>query len=315
MNKLKQCLYTVILLLTCVVASPHIYKKIWNDSETISPKASAKESSAVTQPAESTTAPSQETTTEAQPTSEGETTAPASQDEPVQPTAADPVNWVQSGPEYFDDALFIGDSRTEGLRDYGTLKNAQYFCTRGLQSYQIDNTTVNGSNIWEFLKGKKYGKIYVMLGINEVGNDIEYTASAYRKLIDGIRQVQPDAIIYLQGNLHVATFAQTSAISNERIDALNAKIQELADNTKTFYICVNGLFDDGSGALTAEYTSDGIHVYAKHYSEWCDWLCQNTVAAPAAATTEAAKADTTDTTASTEPTTTARPQNENFSNQ
>ena len=32
MNKFKQCTYTVILLLTCIVASPMIFKQIWTTS-------------------------------------------------------------------------------------------------------------------------------------------------------------------------------------------------------------------------------------------------------------------------------------------
>ena len=155
-----------------------------------------------------------------------------------------------------------------------------------------------------------------MLGINEVGNDFEYTVAAYRKLVDGIRQAQPDALIYLQGNLHVTTAGQTQYITNERIDILNSRIQELADNKKTFYICVNGVFDDENGALTADYASDGVHVLAKYYATWCDWLCQNTVAPAAPAATEAAKAETTEaSTYTSEPAVTTRPQNESFSNQ
>ncbi|MCR4639458.1 GDSL-type esterase/lipase family protein [Ruminococcus sp.] len=315
MSKLKQCIYTVILLLTCLVASPYIYKQIWNDSTVISPKASAKEPSAASKPEAETTTASQESTTEAQPTSEGETTAPATQEQPTEPVSST-VNWVQSGPEYFDDALFIGDSRTEGIRDYGTLKNADYFCQRGLSAYQIDTSYVNGDTVWDFLKKKPYAKIYLMLGINEVGNDIEYTASAYRKIVDEIHAVQPNALIYLQGNLHVASFAETSTISNERINALNSKIQALADNKSIFYIEVNSIFDDGSGALTAEYTSDGIHVLAKYYADWCDWLCQNTVAPAGTSATEAAKPETTEaSTYTSEPAAATRPQNESFSNQ
>lgn len=307
---MKQCIYTVILLLTCVVASPRIYKQIWKNSEVSKPKAPAKPA-VTSQTEKEPEKPTAETPDSSQPTSENETTAPADTTETTTAPAAPVNNFVQSGPEYFNDALFIGDSRTVGIRDYGTLKNAQYYCDKGLSSYQIDKSYVDGKTIWDFLSGKKFGKIYVMLGINEVGNDIEYTTSAYRKLIDGLREKQPDAIIYLEGNLHVATYAQTSAITNERIDILNSNIQGLADNKKTFYINVNGIFDDGTGALPAEDTSDGIHVYAKHYATWCEWLCQNTVAAHAAE----AKADTAEAAAPTEPVTTARPQNEEFSNQ
>ena len=162
-----------------------------------------------------------------------------------------------------------------------------------------------------------------MLGINEVGNDIEYTASAFRKLVDGIKEVQPDAIIYIQANLHVASFAETDIINNERINALNSKLSELADNNKVFFLDANGIFDNAYGALPDDCTSDGIHFLAKYYSNWCDWLCQNTVqkgGSSAPATTaaqpsaEASENKTEEQSSTTEPTTTKLPQNEEFSN-
>ena len=319
MNKFKQSLYTVILLITCFIASPFIYRQIWKNSEVKKPKDAVKAPVIATQQSNQAQQPAAEQpTTVPQSSANGgalpvtETAQPATEaPQPQQPL------FVQSGPEYFDDALFIGDSRTEGIRDYGTLKNATYFCQRGLSSYQIDTSYVDGQTVWEFLNGKKFGKIYLMLGINEVGNDIEYTASAFRKLADGIRAKQPDATIYLLANLHVATYAETAAISNERINALNAHIKEMADNKKTFYLDVNSVFDDEYGALTADFCSDGIHVLAKYYATWCEWLCANTVSP--AATNSAAPANTS-APASGQPaaeTTPAasRPQNEEFSNQ
>lgn len=319
MSRFRQGIYTIILLLTCLFASPFIYKQIWNNSKTKSPKPAVKPPVAAAQPASS----ADDANAATQPASEGETT-PADAEKATEPAPAQTgVQFVESGREYFDDALFIGDSRTEGIRDYGTLKNAQYFCHRGLSSYQIDNSPVNGKTIWEFLNGKKFGKIYVMLGINEVGNDIEYTASAFRKLVDGIKEVQPDAIIYIQANLHVASFAETDIINNERINALNSKLSELADNNKVFFLDANGIFDNEYGALPDDCTSDGIHFLAKYYSNWCDWLCQNTVqkggnSAPAAAASqpsaETSENKTEEQTSAAEPTTTKLPQNEEFSN-
>ncbi len=324
MNKLKQCIYTVILLLTCLVASPFIYKQIWKTSEIKAKKEEVKAPVVATQQQNQaqqsetetadTTAPQTNASSEPA-TSSADTTQPVTEaQQPQQPT------FVQSGPEYFDDALFIGDSRTEGLRDYGTLKNAQYFCQRGLSSYQIDNSYVNGQTIWDFLNGKNFGKVYIMLGINEVGNDIEYTASAFRKVVDGVRERQPNATIYLLANLHVASYAETAAISNERINALNAHIKDMADDQKTFYIDVNSVFDDANGALTADYASDGIHVLAKYYTTWCEWLCANTVAQAesAATTTTVAAAPDAQQPASAiaaVPSSTTLPQNEHFSNQ
>ena len=319
MSNLKKLIYTLLLAVTCVFASPFIFRQIWNKSDLKQVRAAKKEPtlSSAADPAsgeQTTTAPAN-----AQPTSEGETAPADNAETPTEPAPTQNI-FVQSGTEYFDDALFIGDSRTVGLKDYGTLKNADYFCDIGLSAYKIDNTTVGGSTVWGKLNARKYGKIYVMLGINEVGNDIESTAASYRKLVDGIRQVQPDAVLYLEGNLHVTYAAQTSLISNERIDMLNAKLREIAEsNTNTYYLEVNSVFDDEYGALTSDYTEDGIHVFAKYYPIWCDWLCQNTVSqggAPAAepAPAEATAAPAEEKPAETEPTTEARPQNEEFSN-
>lgn len=322
MNKFKQSIYTVILLLTCFVASPFIYKQIWKNSDIKAKKQEAKAPVVATQQQnQAQQSPSETATTVPQTNEKGETVTspteaaqPATEPQPTEPQ----VSFVQSGPEYFDDALFIGDSRTVGIRDYGTLKNAQYFCDIGLQAYQIDSSYVDGKTIWDFLNGKKFGKIYLMLGINEVGNDLEYTVSAYRKIVDGIRQKQPDATLYLLANLHVATYAETAVISNDRINALNARISEMADNQKSFYIDVNSVFDDANGALTADYCSDGVHVLAKYYATWCEWLCANTVskAAPAASTGVAAPTEQQPAASTTAaPAATTLPQNEHFSNQ
>ena len=318
MSRFKQGIYTIILLITCFVASPFIYKQIWKNSTAKASKTTIKPPVAATQPGTSAQPAAPNATT--QPTPEGET-APAAE-QPTEPAAIQ-SQFVQSGPEYFDDALFIGDSRTVGIRDYGTLKNADYFCNVGLSAYQIDKTTENGKTVWTVLNEKKYAKIYVMLGINEVGNDIEYTASAYRKLIDGIKEVQPDAIIYIQANLHVTSAYENNVINNERINMLNEKLSELADNTKVFFINANSIFDDEYGALPSESSSDGVHFLAKYYSIWCDWLCQNTVvkggsSAPAATEAqqpaEASENKTAEQTSAAEPTTTGLPQNEAFSN-
>ena len=73
MNRFRQCIYTLILLLTCFVASPFIYKQIWNNSKVKASKTTIKTPVAATQPAQTT--PS-DPNAETQPTSEGET-APA----------------------------------------------------------------------------------------------------------------------------------------------------------------------------------------------------------------------------------------------
>lgn len=52
--------------------------------------------------------------------------------------------------DYFDDAVFIGDSRTVGLRDYGGWDNATYYASIGLTVYDMFDTPIveeNGAKI------------------------------------------------------------------------------------------------------------------------------------------------------------------------
>lgn len=180
---------------------------------------------------------------------------------------------------YFDDALFIGDSRTVGIRDYGTLKNASYFCDVGMTTYNIYKKnllvkSVGKVTIDKLLEKKKYGKIYIMLGINEIGSSIDTIYNKYSNLVNKIRQKQPNAIIFIEGNLHVAKSRNDTDknINNNRINKLNNKIANLANNQNIFYIDINTYFDDADGNLKSSYTSDATHVYAKYYKDWCEWL-------------------------------------------
>ena len=274
-------MYTVILILTCLVASPFIYKQIWETSSVKKPKAEKKEP--VVSIAETTTEPPSEkekpvVTDEEQ---EKETEAAVTEEQAVttKPADTEDVDFSESSAEYFDDALFIGDSRTVGIKDYGTLKNADYFCSVGLASYKAATEYIDGYTLADKLKSNEYGKVYIMLGINEVAMDIEYTISQFRTLVETVQKYQPDAVIYLQGNLHVTDAAQTQNITNEGIDLLNYRLSGLADeNENVYFIDVNGVFDEeGTGALNPDYSSDGVHVLGKYYETWCQWLCQHTV--------------------------------------
>ena len=116
-----------------------------------------------------------------------------------------------------------------------------------------------------------------MLGINEVGNDLESVITFYRAIVEKVKAHQPDAIIFLMANLRVSQSAETSVISNNSINTLNSMISQLSDNKKVFYIDVNPMYDDGTGYLTEAYTFDGVHPLAAYYVDWCDWLCTRAI--------------------------------------
>ena len=192
--------------------------------------------------------------------------------------------FITSDSSYFDDALFIGDSRTVGLCEYGTLKNADYFASTGMSVYKLWNEKLSVEDVGkvslhELLNIKRYGKIYIMLGINELGYKIEKTIAENEEMIRKIKGQQPEATIYLCANLHVTKTRsdRDELINNKMIDRFNRKLETLTDNKGIYYIDVNEEFDDENGNLRAECTGDDVHVYAKYYQDWSEWLCKNTV--------------------------------------
>ena len=197
---------------------------------------------------------------------------------PEQPTAGAP-QLHPVAESYFDDALFIGDSRTEGLAQYGRLGQADYFAASGMTVFNVLTAAAADINfastdLPSLLAGKQYGKIYIMLGINELGYELTSIIEQYREVIDHIRQAQPAAQIILCANIYVTAekAAAVSWLSKDNISRLNNSIARLADNINIFYLDVNELFLNDNGYLDESMTGDGVHPYATGYQAWASWL-------------------------------------------
>ena len=177
-----------------------------------------------------------------------------------------------------DDSLFIGDSRTVGLADYGKIEGAEYFSDVGMSVYNILEKGVKVSpygyvTLKDLLQKNDYNKIYLMLGINEAGYEVDQTVEKYEKLVDFIKENEPDAKIFVMANLHVTNAkASGSYINNKTLNKINEGISAFAEKDNVFYLDVNELFDDNNGGLAPSKTGDGVHLYAKFYVEWGKWI-------------------------------------------
>ena len=181
--------------------------------------------------------------------------------------------------EDFSGVLFIGDSRTVGLSEYGDLGQAEVFADSGMSVFTLFNKTVKlrsqeKSGLEELLCSRKFDTIFFMLGINELGYDYDSIVKQYKRTVEKVHELQPDAAIVLGANLHVtAEKASGSSIyNNDRINALNRDIKSMAEASGYVYLDVNQVFDDENGNLAAGYSSDGAHVLGKYYSVWVDWI-------------------------------------------
>ena len=183
----------------------------------------------------------------------------------------------------FDGVLFIGDSRTDGLSEYGHLGNADVFSNAGLSAYTamtkslpISHEDEETCTLEELLKERKYKLILVMLGINEIGYDRQAAIRKYGELVDWIEEIQPEAYLVLEANLHITEEKSESndIFNNENINEINAAIHQLAEEKNLGWLDINELFDDENGNLREDLSADGSHIFGKYYADWSDWILQ-----------------------------------------
>lgn len=185
--------------------------------------------------------------------------------------------------DYFSDAVFIGDSRTVGMYEYGALEEiATFYASTGLTIYKIFDSAIvevpgqrQKITIEEALEQNQFKRIYLMIGINEMGTGtVETFVAKYQEVVEHLLELQPEAIIYIQGILKVTTERsnQGDYITNEGIVARNEALSQMADNVRIFYLDANPTICDNTGGLEPSYTFDGVHLKAKYVEIWKDFL-------------------------------------------
>lgn len=187
---------------------------------------------------------------------------------------------------YFEDAVFLGDSRTEGFRLYSGLKTGTYLCGVGATVESVFTKKVwpaEGKEkvpLLDALAETGCGKVYLMLGINELGWSKEETFhDQYAKVIDRIREDHPDAEIILQTILPVSAKqdAKGSYVSNERIGVYNGVIRALAEEKDCALVDVAEALAGEDGCLPQNLNFDGVHLNPAGCRIWLEYLRTHSV--------------------------------------
>ena len=186
---------------------------------------------------------------------------------------------------YFDDALFLGDSRTVGLRAFGDFTNSAYFAKTGISVNSffmypaLDEET--GLTLERTLFLRQYKKIYIMIGVNDAAQvPLTEFESEFFDAIEKIREIQPDARIYIQSILGVTKNKEINDpyhYNNERVLERNALLKSKCDGDKLVYLNVFSAFADAEGYLNRDCSADGLHLNSSNYSAWCEYLMNNAI--------------------------------------
>lgn len=192
------------------------------------------------------------------------------------------------GDSFFDDAVFIGDSRMKGMMLFGTIK-CDWYATESLHISSVDTKkfyTVGTTDYTAIemlrMNADKYKKIYIGLGINDLGYTPATFIAHYRDIIGKIKEISPDADIYVMAVLPVSKARSDQAIygvTNDKVGQFNQALSSMAEGMDKVYMLdvaepfwsANGSLIDGTGS------NDGVHLGADGYKIECDYIRTHTV--------------------------------------
>ena len=184
---------------------------------------------------------------------------------------------------WFDDACFIGHSQVVGMQRYFELDNADYFAVVGHTAqdvlnfpyYSIPNSRMG--TIKQALEKGKYGKVYVMLGINDCSDRedrVNEFKAPMRQILDIIRQTQPNATIYILSVAPVGRYTPMNIVYNtDNVILYSQALKDLAREYGAEYLDLFRIMCDSDGYLLPQFDAgDGIHIIGAQYAVIKEYL-------------------------------------------
>ncbi len=252
------CLLPLILLCACSAQTAEAPSPGPGDAAAATPS-----------PAEPSAAPT--------PTPEPEA-APSLPPEPTPDLSPLPDDW-------FDDAVFFGDSVTVTLEKYclasGDLGEAQFL---GEYSYCLRDALTGDRSIW--FEGKPYlpkdvlpltgaRKVFVLLGNNDLAyhGGVDDLMERWELFVAGLREQSPDAVIFIESALPVFHISEREGWNNALFDAYNARLRAFCEERGCVFVELAPYFKDENNCLTPAYCSDSFcHLTQEAIGIWVEQL-------------------------------------------
>lgn len=171
---------------------------------------------------------------------------------------------------YFADAAFLFNSVSQGLDLYdydGLLAEADFYGEEELSCF-------SAMEYVRAMEGEDYGKVYIGLGVNELGHDIENIQPCYENMLAQLKVYDENMTIVLMSVPPVSAYKSSTDYDCTQANILeyNAMLQSLAEAWDVWYLDVYSVLGDEEGYLPSEVTMDGIHFTPAYYGDWFETL-------------------------------------------
>lgn len=188
---------------------------------------------------------------------------------------------------YFNDAVFVGDSVMLGFKYYQdiyhnlgkpTFLSTVSFALR----YAV---SPNNSDFYPLYNGKKVAvedalslmgakKVFISLGINDVAiTGVQKAVLNYETFIKRIREKNPDIEIYILSTTYIVRGGERGSLNNYALSSLDNEIKKKVQDWSVEYIDIMSPLKDGNGYLSPYYSIDYyVHLSNSAYDIWVKTL-------------------------------------------
>ena len=185
---------------------------------------------------------------------------------------------------FFENTVFLGDSRTEGLELFGGIKHGTYYWARGMSVFRADDekykiVSIDGEDytLLGALGQKSFDTVYIMIGVNELGYPAESYEAGLSRLVDGVIEAQPEAVVYLQimpplNDAMCRANGLSRYINNDNLQKFNEAIRRVAAEKKVALLNTAEVYTGEDGQLPEELAFDGCHFVIGAYTPWANYL-------------------------------------------
>jgi lysophospholipase L1-like esterase len=168
--------------------------------------------------------------------------------------------------------IFLGNSITE-MGDWKKVLNDTTVVNRGIGG----DITYGVLKRLKDITDRKPSKLFILLGINDIGKDIPdaVIADNYLKIVNEVHSKCPETKIYVQSvtpvNSTLPHFPQHYD-KEEHVLAVNKLLLANAQKGNYTFVDIFHLFTDADQRLDSRYTYEGLHLKPPAYVIWVDYL-------------------------------------------
>jgi len=180
------------------------------------------------------------------------------------------IKEFKSNPLNYNDVVFLGNSITQGGKDWSKRLNYPNIKNRGIGGDVTDGVLARIDEIVYF----KPKAVFLLIGINDLWNNgspnnpsAEYIGNNIIKIAQVISAKAPKTKVYVQTVLPI-----DKEIYKNNILKVNEIIEANEKENAYEIIDLYSIFATENGLIKKELSSDGIHLNEKGYNTWVEFI-------------------------------------------